>query len=35
MKTTYVIQVIASFTSSLVLLSNRKLYWFGKNNTIN
>jgi hypothetical protein len=34
MKSAFAIQVSASFTGSLVLLSNHKLYWFGKNGTL-
>ena len=34
MKTYHPLQVSASFNSSLVLLSNHKVYWFGTNGTI-
>ena len=33
-KTAHPIQVSACFTSSIVLMSNKKVYWFGKNGTI-
>ena len=29
-----IVQVAASHSSSIVLLSNHKIYWFGKNQTI-
>lgn len=34
MKTNHPLQVAASFSSSIVLLSNNKVYWFGSNGTI-
>lgn len=35
LKTYSPLQVSASFNSTLLLLSNRKIYWFGTNGTIN
>ena len=34
MKTYHPLQIAASFNSSIVLLSNHKVYWFGTNGTI-